>query len=1667
MGRVNKFLTFFFIGCVVVVGLFAAALNTRQVQDWVIHQLIAYIRDRYDAEVSFSKIRFSLANSVIVDDLLIKDQHADTMLSVHKANIYLTNWSFLPLKAPVVRAVELFSPRANVYQLDEKYWNLSFLVPSDTTQTSADGLSALQQIYLHDFAISVRHKTAQVHTRGKYFYVDVDHVHLDSLDFRINKITTDSVHCRYVFAQGVKPRDSTDIKPYLFAQERLQNGLRAMWSLPASWHVRSADLHNTTVDIRRDGVDSLRMEGSVFLQYARKNAREFAQTILLEQFRTGEYSIATAGVRLVIDKNTVYADKLFVRSELADVAAHAVFSYADPFGVSAEDFGNSWRLHGGFRIEKMVSSALLPYVSKAVGVYIPAESVFSVDSVHFSATQSSLSLDSVLIRQDGKKCLWGSVQVTVDPNSYHRSSLFFSVDNCSISLHPASSPALFARVCQLWDSASRPDISHIDLTLSYTGTLDKGDAKGTVALPFLAAQLDAQFERFHDSTVSLRVDYESTLKNDQIFPGNVSFSSLNGKARFVFARHQAMEIKRFGVYVNNLLLNGHHYSTLSVDGLFEQHIASGQITLDDPSAKVSMQYSVDVNDENNILVYARAHVHDLDLKDLGFTKQELHFFSAVDVNVSLPVRKKDSTRLYGFLGEVDLQNVRFVSDYGEYFLNDVSARARYHNQQNVFSLHSDELGDVVFNSNRPVQTAYALIVHKAEKLFPYLYKEPHSREDLDSSGFSLAINLKNLRPFNSLFDQRLTNLDEVYANIYAENPGDNMRISVRVPSFSWDSTHVAGLQCVAHNQSTDIDLFGRVDSVSRPRLFALKNIQFFRDSARRIRIQSDTGTWSVDCQFALRFLDEYTNVTLYPSVFVLNGQRWKMSQTGQAKVDGSFVVVDSISIRNRDQSVGVYSSTDDDHTQKLIVEVRHFSVNALMKLIESPAYTMGGILNADLLLARSAKGTQRLTLTFSMDEFTLNYDSVGKLYGALEYGQEKKILSFRADNPDFAFSARGNFDPDARVLLDVDVKKVRLRPLYFYTKSFFGDVGGTGNGKLQVVRGTKGLSLEGNIRVRDAYVLADYTQCRYNIKRMDVRFADEMIYFEKVSFRDVRAQKGFIDGYLRLPLSHMDDFRYDFHIRADDIVGLNTTREHNPVFYGNAVGKVDLRAVGNSVQDSLLVDVVAKEKTFCTFNRARTDVGHEDNKLKFISRVPQTRDTSIKTRRKERETWVRTFIKPKQVVASTPFFFARINVNTAGNTVGAELILNRGDQNRVVVRCHPHFTFSYHSQDGMRMEGGADIVKGKLSLVLLSDLHLAKDFFVDRTYKNTVNWLGDIASPTMNVKMVYPIQKVPLNSLESVVGSLTNSPSVVDASANPNAASGSRVGANTSALQTSRVSGGLNTVLANIDLCAIVSGTPDKLDIRFDIRLAPNSNLVTGNVGSQLNNYLQMLRQNQEQMRAQVSSLLLLNTFTTGYQETSSNPTTNAGLARYASQLASSVVSGLAFSQVNRSLNSLINSKVVSLGFDYNAYNTYQIGDANGTTNLSVQDIRNQIGFNVNFRVTDRLNFNISPGIDFNLYNNNVARVAGSANTTNFLPNASMIYNVTKDGFVTFNVFNSASYDNLIQSQRNRAGISLLLSRDFDWGSKHVSAQRNKTNKSKKKKQKIKPSKIPTENTTP
>jgi len=229
---------------------------------------------------------------------------------------------------------------------------------------------------------------------------------------------------------------------------------------------------------------------------------------------------------------------------------------------------------------------------------------------------------------------------------------------------------------------------------------------------------------------------------------------------------------------------------------------------------------------------------------------------------------------------------------------------------------------------------------------------------------------------------------------------------------------------------------------------------------------------------------------------------------------------------------------------------------------------------------------------------------------------EKKlrILASLYENPekskDLIMNIGGYFDPVNKYIdLNGDINRFNIKILERYLQSFASKVEGFGTGHLSFSGMLSNPKLEGSLWLKDATMGISFLKTEYRIGEGQLDFVDTGFVFRNVEIKDNNSGKGVLSGMVTH--KRLRDWGVDLRIRAENMMGLNTTLKDNKLFYGKAYATGDVTIKGRASDlINIAVDVSTNPKTDITlsFDWATTVV--ENNFITFVTQTPEKQSTA-------------------------------------------------------------------------------------------------------------------------------------------------------------------------------------------------------------------------------------------------------------------------------------------------------------------------------------------------------------------------------------------------------------------------------------------------------------------------
>ncbi len=539
---------------------------------------------------------------------------------------------------------------------------------------------------------------------------------------------------------------------------------------------------------------------------------------------------------------------------------------------------------------------------------------------------------------------------------------------------------------------------------------------------------------------------------------------------------------------------------------------------------------------------------------------------------------------------------------------------------------------------------------------------------------------------------------------------------------------------------------------------------------------------------------------------------------------------------------------------RLDIEINRINIAPLLPLI--------GVTEDKISLAGSLSGTIHLQNLFEIPAITadvlleqtyMNGALFGDAYAQANFDTKTKTIGLQGDiikNRWNVANINGEFDlVEKKWGIDILADSLTLGFINHWTKGIIENINGTASGKIRLSGENKQIFVE-------AAIIGNRVSMRIPFTGVDYYIVDSMfmtpttIEFPNLRLFDEENNFAVMNGILMH--EGWKDWVIAFDADFTNLLAINMPKGEQNFMEGRVYATGDFHIAGTEQGINIDANLATAGNSDITLNVAGASVTQDNEFIRFVN--------MDSLERAQEEALALEFAEVEKEKSSSNL---RLNIMMEVNPMTtAQILLNEFTGDRLLGRGSGNIHFTYETENKkMKMLGTYTLHQGHFNFTLGNIIH--KDF--DIVAGSNVRWLGDVSSPTIDLKANYKLTA----SLRDLFGS------------------------DASMLRTNRTSVPVNCV---------VNLTRDLANplVSFDIEL-PNSD-------ESIQDQVRSVISTDEMLMQQVVYLLLFNRFFTPDYLRSDESTT--GLNETYSLLSSTITG-----QINSWLSKLTDR--VAIGFNF------------------------------------------------------------------------------------------------------------------------------------------------------
>ena len=717
------------------------------------------------------------------------------------------------------------------------------------------------------------------------------------------------------------------------------------------------------------------------------------------------------------------------------------------------------------------------------------------------------------------------------------------------------------------------------------------------------------------------------------------------------------------------------------------------------------------------------------------------------------------------------------------------------------------------------------------------------------------------------------------------------------------------------------------------------------------------------------------------SAFDINGKKWTIDKGGELVLSKELVSTEKLRIYNDEQEILMTSEPSSiGNSNDLKMTLKKINISDF-----TPFFTkdirLEGLLSGHIHIS-DPLGNIHVEVDAEAQQFRMDDDSLGNVTINSNYtkstGKIDANISSANEKYNFDMNAVFNVLDTATQAMNINInlRNTSIHPLEKYLTGIFSRLNGRATGNLQVVGPARDLKYLGDVQLKDGGLLVDYTKVYYTIPSATFKFTDGSIDFGNFTLKDTLNNTAEVVGG-KMDHQAFKDLVFDFHLRSNKLLLLNTTSADNSQFYGKMIGKLNMSFTGPL--EDMQMDIKG-EPTDTSNIYLPISSGRESGNAGFIVWKVYGRE-----------------MQSQQQTSRESNLTVTLDL-TANNYANVFVILDELTGDIIEATGNGNIKLRAGTKEDMTMSGRFNIEKGNYTFTFQA---IKRRFRLKENAGSYISWNGNPTAAQIDIEAEYEADNVRFSDLLN----------------------GSSLGNSTSE-DVKRFRG-------KVLVIATLTERLTKPEIAFRIELPSNSPIRSN---PDVATILSFIENDINELNKQVSYLILFNTFGPytggGARGGGTGDLANKALEGIVVNSISGFLSSILTKEFSDLLQNIFKDKSLKFNFNASLYSGTNLIDNYNPNQVTLPD---RTSLNMSLEKSyfnQRLNFIVGGALDFGL--NTTQQNQSSAFP--FLPDVTAEWLLTPDGKfrLTFFYRENYSYIGTSGGKQNRSGSSISFRKEFD-----------------------------------
>ncbi len=787
---------------------------------------------------------------------------------------------------------------------------------------------------------------------------------------------------------------------------------------------------------------------------------------------------------------------------------------------------------------------------------------------------------------------------------------------------------------------------------------------------------------------------------------------------------ESMEISMNGL-IHSIDFYGKTYNDISLTGNLDDKKFNGQVNINDELINLDFNGIIDYSQ----IIPAYKFVAEIDsaqLNQMNLVDYDSSMFLSTKLDIDLSGDQFDNLQ-----GIVKIDSTRYIESGKLYKMNDFTLSVtRDGPEYSLFRLFCDFAdisveGKILFRE---------MPVHITQYLNQYL----------DTLVTDVAVSDKMLFAQDFTFDVEIKKSDALMELILPElrfsegtriTGGFNSKISnlffdIKSGEIEYGNVRFNrfNAEFLTHDNDFTLSTFtGKVYITDTLSVDSIQSNFIVADNSLNYALKWNNLNWETsnfgDFEGNLKFLSpKEMELQFRRGEIVINDTVWEIIPQNLVKIDTSGFSFRNFGFISADQGLYLNGKISPNPIDTLTILFDHFNLSHTDQFLSKSGIDLDGIINgnfniidfyhtpnyiSDITITRLGFNKEVLGDAILQNSWDPKQEAFGILAQIIYEGNVGKIKTLEVAGKYYPNREDNNYD------ITIDLNNYKLKTLEPFIRDFSSKVAGEATGDLKLTGSTDKPVLTGDIGLKRTKLKIDYLNVTYSLADQ-IHFKENLIYFDNILVYDSIANEALATG--KVHHNYFRDFVLDLNFTTKKIIGLNTSRQQNEIFYGSALASGSFKISGPP--DNMKMDINVKSEKGTTI-KIPASYGSEVANNEFVVYVNHDEQTIAAVKDYEVDLRGLTLNLGLNVThdANIQLFlpYQMGNIQATGN---GDLFMN----------IDPSGNFN--------MEGQYIIDKGSFFLTLQNIIN--RDFNIRRG--SHIVWSGDPYNAQIDLKAVYRVK---------------------------------------------------------------------------------------------------------------------------------------------------------------------------------------------------------------------------------------------------------------------------------------------------------------------------------------